>query len=301
MYNIDQKMGWGLYQIMRKIIACLCLIFTVIAACGCSSQVKDEASGTEGIDAGMQDSTSREEEDDADSLILQIISCYADAVDDAGQLSELLERLSDIDEVQGELWKSIMAYWDMVNTDLQINIDKLPDDLEQGDSLCMVVLGFELNDDGSMKDELIGRLELALACARQYPQAYILCTGGGTAKNNKAVTEADLMGSWLIENGLEEERLMIENRSLSTVQNAEFSYEILREDHPQIDSVVIVSSSYHVPWGSLLFEAEFLIKASEGEKEIHVLSNAAYDISNEKYSDLIRFEARGLMQLAQDN
>ena len=47
-----------------------------------------------------------------------------------------------------------MKYGDYVNTDMNVNVDGLPND----DSLCITVLGFALNDDGTMKDELVGRL-----------------------------------------------------------------------------------------------------------------------------------------------
>ena len=41
-----------------------------------------------------------------------------------------------------------------------------------------------------MKDELLGRLNVALSCAERYPKAYVLCTGGGTARNSPDATEA---------------------------------------------------------------------------------------------------------------
>ena len=77
--------------------------------------------------------------------------------------------LKEHDPRLGETWGGIMDYWDYANSELQVNTDKLPDDLPDDDSLCIVVLGFELNDDGSMQDELIGRLNVAMKCAEQYP------------------------------------------------------------------------------------------------------------------------------------
>ena len=48
------------------------------------------------------------------------------------------------------------------NTDMNVNVDVLPDGLPNDDSLCITVLGFALNDDGTMKDELVGRLQTDL-------------------------------------------------------------------------------------------------------------------------------------------
>lgn len=245
------------------------------------------------------------EKREASAVIEDIIKyhgCYDSQAD--AKVSELLSELNDIDSKQGELWKNIMDYWDYANTDLKVNIDKLPDDLSDKNNLALVVLGFELNDDGTMKDELIGRLKVALACSKQYKNAYVICTGGGTAKNNKKVTEAGLMGDWLIKHGLDKNRLIIENKSLTTAQNAEFSYGIVLKKYPEINSVAIISSSYHIAWGSLLFEAEFMKYAMENDvPEIHVVSNAAYKTSNETYkeSEILRWETGGMLQLVGNN
>ena len=60
---------------------------------------------------------------------------------------------------------------------------------------ALVILGQRLKADGSMKDELIRRLKVGLDVSEQYPNAYVVCTGGGTAKENKEVTEAGQMGA----------------------------------------------------------------------------------------------------------
>ncbi len=35
---------------------------------------------------------------------------------------------------------------------------------------------------------------------------------------------------------------------MTTAQNAEFSYKIILDKYPSIDSIAIVSSSYHIAW-----------------------------------------------------
>ena len=122
---------------------------------------------------------------------------YGEAADE--KIDELLDALKETDSSQGELWEDIMDYWKYVNTDLVINSEAFSDSLPKDDSLAIVIFGNALSDDGSMKDELIGRLNVGLACAEQYPNAYVVCTGGGTAKENKDVTEAGQMGAWLLE------------------------------------------------------------------------------------------------------
>ncbi len=240
-----------------------------------------------------------------DELIEQIITyhgCYGDQADE--KVSSLLAELKQQDSRKGELWTEIMDYWDYANKELKVNTDRLPEGLPNDDTLAITVLGFELNDDGTMQDELVGRLTVALNCAQQYPNAYVICTGGGTAKNNPDVTEGGLMGEWMLSHGLDKNRLIIEDQSRTTAENASNSYDILLRDYPQVNSVALISSSYHIAWGSLLFEAAFLRSASEkGTPEIHVISNSSCRIENNIYlwDEILRWETGGMLQMIGNN
>ena len=168
-------------------------------------------------------------------------------------IQRTLEELALIDAEQAEAWEQIMAYWSHVNTDMVVNIGTVPENLPEDDSVAIVILGFALNADGTMKDELIGRLQTGLAIAEAYPESYVVVTGGGTAANNPDVTEGGLMGDWLLEQGLAEDRLIVENKAPNTVGNAENTYKILSEEYPEVKSLVMVTSDYHVPRGCILF------------------------------------------------
>ena len=236
--------------------------------------------------------------DDVIEDIIEYHGCYDREAD--GKVDELLAELTAMDERRGALWREIMEYWDYVNNDLPVYENRLPDGLPDDDSLCIVVLGFELNDDGSMKEELIGRLSVALECARQYPNACVLCTGGGTAADAPDITEGRSMGDWMLAHGLSPHRLIVEDKSMTTAENAMNSYRILFSDYPSVNSVAIVSSSYHIPWGSLLFEAGLMTSASErGTRRINVISNASYPITNETYrvDELLRWQTGGMLQM----
>ena len=237
----------------------------------------------------------------ADDIIEDIVlyhGCWDREAD--AKVEELLEELDTADPRRGVLWRDIMEYWDYVNSDLPVHLNSLPDGLPDDGSLCIVVLGYELNDDGTMKDELLGRLSVALACARQYPNALVLCTGGGTAAGAPDVTEGRSMGDWMLAHGLSRNRLIVEDRSMTTAENAMNSYRILFSDYPAVDSVAIVSSSYHIPWGSLLFEAGLMQSASEhGTRQIRVISNAAYPTTSDVYreDELLRWQTGGMLQM----
>ena len=241
----------------------------------------------------------------ADQIIEEIVTyhgCYGEKADE--KVDSLLKELTEEDSRQGKLWTDIMDYWDYANKELEVHVDRLPDDLPKDDHLALAVLGFELNPDGTMQDELLGRLQVALKCAEQYPNAYVICTGGGTARNAPDVTEGGLMGEWMVKQGLDPKRLIIEDQSHTTAENAENSYEILLRDYPQVDSVALISSSYHIAWGSLLFESAFMKSASEKQTpEIHVISNCSCEIENDIYlrSEILRWETGGMLQMIGNN
>lgn len=213
--------------------------------------------------------------------------------------SELLDDLHKADPAAEAKWKKIMNLWKTINTDPEIHEGILPDGLPETDELCLVVLGFQLNPDGSMKDELIERLKVAKASAEKYPHALIVCTGGGTAAENPDVTEAGRMADWLIANGIDAQRVIVEDQSLTTAQNAIFTWKILTEQYPQVKQLAIVSSDYHIATGTLLFNAEAILQAEDAGKEIMpVVSNAAWHAPSGTLSPM--FQAGALIELSGD-
>ena len=241
-----------------------------------------------------------EEEQIIEDMILYY-GCYGDEA--AEEIEECLGDLKETDTRQGELWEDIMDYWKYVNTDLVVNTEKLPDHLPKDDSLALVILGNKLADDGSLRDELVGRLKVGLACAEQYPNAYVVCTGGGTAKEKEEVTEAGQMGAWLRENGLEESRLILEDQSRSTIENAQYTLDILRKDYPQVSSIAIISSDYHITRACMLFETSSLMMADENqEPAAEVISNCASPAPDKEYTeDYLRgWQMYNMLQLIGD-
>lgn len=208
----------------------------------------------------------------------------------------LSAELRELNPDKADKWDSIMKLWKGLDDSLVINYDILPDGLPETNELCIVVLGFQLNADGTMKDELLQRLTVAKASAEKYPNAYVVCTGGGTAAQNKSVTEAGEMAKWLIKNGIDEKRVIVENKSLTTAHNAIYTLAILGEKYPEVNSIVIVSSDYHIKTGWLLFSAEATLLAEKaGEERIKVISDAAWHAPSGSLTNI--FNARALAAL----
>ena len=236
----------------------------------------------------------------AGDIIEEMVVYYGTYGDEAAQVTaELLEELSALDPAAGAKWDLIMDLWKSAEAGPAVHEGILPDGLPETDELCMVVLGFQLNPDGSMKNELIERLKVALASADKYPNAFIVCTGGGTAAENASATEAGKMAEWLIDNGVDPQRVIVEDRSLTTAQNAIFTYQILTEQYPQVKQLAIVSSDYHIATGALLFGAEAILQAEEaGRETMAVVSDAAYPAPSGTLSRM--FRAGALIELSGD-
>lgn len=235
--------------------------------------------------------------DKEDQLIREMVYTYSLFPENSqSHVNKLLSKLKDISSDSYEKWAEIMAFWDDTNNEMEIVRETLPDGLEETDRLCIIVLGFQLNSDGTMKEELIGRLETALACAKQYPNAWLLCTGGPTAQSS-GISEAAAMGAWLMENGIPEERIALEERSLTTTQNAQFCCELLRKDYPQVNSIALVSSDYHIPWAAVLFQTQCIL-AEDGAR---VVANAALEVPEHTSYNLLNCQRGGILDIAADS
>lgn len=91
--------------------------------------------------------------------------------------------------------------------------------------LVAVVLGNRLNDDGSMSDVLKKRLDTALRLNKLFEPSKIVVSGG-VANPAANVSEAQVMRDYLVSNGVEVDKIVLEDKSLTTKQNAEFSIPI---------------------------------------------------------------------------
>lgn len=207
-------------------------------------------------------------EDSSQALIQQMLCYYCHHQCAAKtDIFRLLEQLEAQDPETGAQWRPIMEHWLYANEEMPRNETVAPDGLAGDDSLCIVVLGYRLTAYGGMDPELEGRLEVALEAAEKYPNAYILCTGGGTASEAENVTEAGQMARWLRKQGIDSNRIIVEDNSTHTVQNANYTFDIFKAKYPQIRQMILVTSDYHLPRSSTLFFAKSILTAAEEDTE----------------------------------
>lgn len=230
-----------------------------------------------------------------DTYISRMINYFEYYGEDAAiDIAYLNQQLAATDPDRAAGWAKIMDFWAQCTREMDLTQEVLPDGLPEDDSLCIVVLGYCLVSDGSMHKELIGRLETALAAAEKYPNAYIACTGGGTASGNRCVTEAGQMAAWLMDHGIDESRIIKEDKSLSTIENAQFTTALLSAEYPQIQNLVVVTSDYHVFRGCLYFYTDSVLNAIEGTGiAYNVVGHAVYRTGQIDSAD-VHTQAEGL-------
>lgn len=107
-----------------------------------------------------------------------------------------------------------------------------------------IVLGAEVVGDRpsrSLKYRLNGALEFLWF----NPDSIAIVSGG--QGEGEDITEAQCMYNWLVEKGVEPERIIMEPKASSTMENLEFSFDIIRSlgDDPD-GNVTILSSNYHL-------------------------------------------------------
>ena len=199
------------------------------------------------------------------TLLIDLARAYeTPSPEDSATLDADLAAIRAVSEADAFIGDSIAAHWRAAYLDAGYPMYLYREDIGaqalQQSSLrdsathAFVVLGYEL-ENGEMTDELRARCDAAAAAARAYPSAYLVCSGGATGDNNPELhTEAGMMKAYLTEQcGIDADRIFIDERARTTVDNAVNTYNILREHG--IGTYTIVTSAYHQRWGQAVYNA----------------------------------------------
>jgi uncharacterized SAM-binding protein YcdF (DUF218 family) len=89
------------------------------------------------------------------------------------------------------------------------------------------------------------RLVEALRLARRYPDAKLLLSGGEGRLLPQGESEAQVMREFFVEQGIDPARLLLEDRSRDTFENAVYSRDLAMPQHGQV--WLLVTSAAHMP------------------------------------------------------
>lgn len=98
---------------------------------------------------------------------------------------------------------------------------------------------------------MIERTQAALDYMNAHPDTLVIVSGG--QGDMEDISEAEAMYRWLVDNGADESRILLEERSTSTQENLAFSFDIIRQrgDDPA-KATAVVTSEYHIYRAQLL-------------------------------------------------
>jgi len=105
----------------------------------------------------------------------------------------------------------------------------------------MIVLGCGL--EGERPSQMLWRrLTAAESYLRQHPDIPVIVSGG--KGSDEIMSEAQCMKNWLMDHGISEERIFMEDRSSNTFENLRFSGTVITENSLP-EKIIIVTNNFH--------------------------------------------------------
>lgn len=131
-------------------------------------------------------------------------------------------------------------------------------------------------------------------------------SGGISNKNNEKIAEADIMKKLLVEKGVNEQDLILENTSNSTIENGINVANILNGLKEDIQELILISSEFHLKRCMAIMKKYYkedieyiLVPAKDGftDRENLFLSEKVFNSGR----SLVEFEADLLIKYAKEN
>lgn len=107
----------------------------------------------------------------------------------------------------------------------------------------VLILGGPLEGD-KPSELLYERIKTAAAYLEEHPHMRAVCSGGMKGKKQR-LSEAQIMKNALMELGIAEQRILIEEKAKTTLQNFRYTKALVGEDA----KVIYVTSAFHI-WRS---------------------------------------------------
>lgn len=126
------------------------------------------------------------------------------------------------------------------------------DVLRKGFKNVLLVVGNSSLKNGMPSPYQISRVRKAASLWKKNNYSKILLTGGAVAC---AIPEAVIERALAVKFGIPAQKMLVEDRSRSTLQNALFAYEILKDT--DIKRLTVVTSDFHMPRTRFIFKKVF--------------------------------------------
>ena len=144
----------------------------------------------------------------------------------------------------------------------------------------IIILGCAIRKDGSPTPILRGRIDRALAFDKEQAENWNKCAKfvpSGDQGSDEVVSEAESMKRYLMEQGIPEERILKEDKSVNTYQNMAFSKKVIEKDAGDLSkaSIAFSTTNYHVFRGyTLAKKLNMSIKGLSAKTKLYFFPNA---------------------------
>lgn len=106
----------------------------------------------------------------------------------------------------------------------------------------LLILGAGLKGD-QVSLTLASRMKVGINYLKKYRETKVIVSGGKGI--GEKISEAEAMRRYLLQNGINKERIIKEERSTSTMENFQFSKEII-SDNDTKNEIMIITSEFHI-------------------------------------------------------
>lgn len=100
------------------------------------------------------------------------------------------------------------------------------------------------------------RLMQALTLYKNGKIGKILISSGSANLVNTKIKEADLVNDYLLRIGIPDTAIIVENQSRNTIENAKYSFNLLKKIEPTAN-ILVITSAWHIPRAKLNFTKFF--------------------------------------------
>lgn len=109
-----------------------------------------------------------------------------------------------------------------------------------------IIIIFGCDHDGYQLSGLLkGRADAAIEYYGDHSDAVIIASGGMT--KGQTISEAECLSNYLVQNGVDEEHIILEDRATTTVENVKFSLQLIRDEGlDATGGVLLVSNEFHI-------------------------------------------------------
>jgi uncharacterized SAM-binding protein YcdF (DUF218 family) len=139
----------------------------------------------------------------------------------------------------------------------------------------MIILGCQIRKDGTLTPLLKGRVDKALEFRNEQLEATgkdLIFIGSGGKGSNEPIAEGEAIKNYLIEQGIDKKKILVDNKSTSTYENIMYSNKLIKKKDANI---AYATTNYHVFRAGLLATSQgLLLEGVGGKTKIYFWVNA---------------------------